>query len=1567
MKKINAFLMLVLAMMTWNFARAQVTTIFTETMGSVSATTTIAAHETANGFDNDGYTMSGTADLRNNTNSTGYTGASGVANVFITSTVDRFFMIEGINTTGYTSLSLSLGHHKSTTTGNNELAIEVSSDGNNWAALTYSRPTGAGTANWRLIEPTGTIPATANLRIRFRQTSSTIQFRIDDIKLTGTLSASPTLSVSSLTDFGTQCTGGTYGPNSFTVTGSNLTGNVSLAALEGFAYSLTSGGAYTSTLSLTPSSGSLDQEVFVRFSPTLAQSYSGNIVVSGGGATSVNRSVTGIGTGAVSAVVSSSAANSIGNTTATLNANLSTLGTCPSTTEKGFVYSLTSANATPIVGGSGVTKVEVAGIATGTYSHALSSLSGNSGYSFRAYVYNGSTYTYGDVLTFSTTSPATKLAFGTSPPVTAFVNSNLTSFTLEAQRSDNSLDTEFNGNITIAKASGSGAISGTLTVAAVSGVATFSNIQFDAIDTYTISASAAGLTGVTSGNVVVSALPETIAAWNFNGQSSPATFAATTYNANLVNASSQSNITRGAGATSSAGSNSFRTTGFQNNGISTANTDYFQVTLSPANGFELSLSTIDAFFAGTATFYGNPGVTSQFAYSLDGTNFTLIGSSVTSTSLTLEQINLSGISQLQNIAVGTTVTLRYYASGQTTTGGWGFSSPNASTDGLKIGGYIQAGLAVPEITVSETTLNNFAYIFGEGPSAQQSFTVGGTNLTNNMVITAPASYEISTIAGAGFTATSPITITPSSGNVNQEIYIRLKTNLTVGDYDGQSIQVESNGADSKSVTLNGDVFTTNPTTQASNIVFSSVGSNSINLTWTSGNGVNRIVKMNTSNSFTNPVNGNNYVANAVYAGGEQTIYNNNGNSVTVTDLNPSTTYWFRVYEYNNTGTFTRYMVSTATNNPLSTTTTDAPWEDFETTNTKTSYVAGNVICKAGSWNMTDALLGTSASDRKNGLKSVRVQNVGFIQTNFDIADGIGIVNVAHARYGSDAVASWVLKVSNDGGTTWTAFVSDPVESSTTTLETATFNVNVPGNVRLRLEKLSGGNRLSWDDIYITNYSPTSIEWTGASSTNWSTPGNWNPASVPDATKDVEIPNVANKPIIGTGTDALAKNITLASGATLTINQGGTLTVAQDLSNNGTITVKSTAAGDGSLITNTISGSGSYKIERFLAASKWHLISSPITNAMSGIFAGIWLRPYNETTNAFGAYITPTNIPLTVGQGFSNWTNNNEVRTFSGTVNNGAIGPINLPRTNLGWNLIGNPYPSAINWDAASGWNKNNVANSVYVWNNNQYATYINGLGANGGSEFIPMGQGFFVQALSGGGTISMNNNVRVHNSVAFMKNSDPANIIRVKVATENNADESVIAIRSGVMDEFDYQFDATKLRGDASAPQLYTKKAETEAVICAYSDLFKVFGQFVYFEPAEYTEHVLIYTHTIDEPGVPVLFDHITGATIYPNVPYTFTPSTQNLNKRFEFIKASTTGIQENSSADVMVWQSDKKLHIHNLGNEILKEVNVYDMQGRLVFVGNQHISSLSHLTTAPYVVHVVTNQQTIIRKIVLR
>jgi hypothetical protein len=186
---------------------------------------------------------------------------------------------------------------------------------------------------------------------------------------------------------------------------------------------------------------------------------------------------------------------------------------------------------------------------------------------------------------------------------------------------------------------------------------------------------------------------QVVASWDFFGETSPATSTADVYSANL---DATNILTRGAGAVASSASNSFRTTGFQNNGISTANTDYFEFAVSAASGYTLSLTTIDARLAGTTTFAATPGVSSQFAYSLDGTTFTLIGTpTVTVGTPTTISVSLTGVPALQNLPASTTVTFRYYASGQTTTGGWGFNSPVLGQNGLAISGAICPILTAP--------------------------------------------------------------------------------------------------------------------------------------------------------------------------------------------------------------------------------------------------------------------------------------------------------------------------------------------------------------------------------------------------------------------------------------------------------------------------------------------------------------------------------------------------------------------------------------------------------------------------------------------------------------------------------------------------------------------------------------------------------------------------------------------------------------------------------------------------------------------------------------------------------
>jgi hypothetical protein len=303
---------------------------------------------------------------------------------------------------------------------------------------------------------------------------------------------------------------------------------------------------------------------------------------------------------------------------------------------------------------------------------------------------SGDTLTAGTSATFTVLAAPTQLAF-VGVPGTGSAGVNLASFTVEVRRADNSVDTNYVGNVTITKASGTGTLSGTTSVAVVSGVATFNAIQFDNASTYTLYANSGSFSQITSGNIVVSLVPVVLAGWDFFGQSAPTSVAATTFNSNLVSTSSLNLITRGPNAAASAGANSFRTVAFQNDGISTANTDYFQTTLKAVAGYSINISSITASVVGTASFSNSPGVSMQFAYSLDGTTFTLIGSPVNVTGTTpaaMPTISTTGVTALQNVSPGTTIYIRYYASGQTTTGGWGFSSATSGTNGLAFNGNI---------------------------------------------------------------------------------------------------------------------------------------------------------------------------------------------------------------------------------------------------------------------------------------------------------------------------------------------------------------------------------------------------------------------------------------------------------------------------------------------------------------------------------------------------------------------------------------------------------------------------------------------------------------------------------------------------------------------------------------------------------------------------------------------------------------------------------------------------------------------------------------------------------------
>ncbi len=213
------------------------------------------------------------------------------------------------------------------------------------------------------------------------------------------------------------------------------------------------------------------------------------------------------------------------------------------------------------------------------------------------------------------------------------------------------------------------------------------------------------------------------------------------------------------------------------------------------------------------------------------------------------------------------------------------------------------------------------------PSAAQHYYLSSANLTGNITIVIPAGYEISTDGGVNYLNASTSVSPGFSGN----IFVRLTG--TSGTWSG-NISHSSLGAETVNLYVYGIVTSesvTTPTVQASNIT-GYPAYTSITLEWTPGNGTYRLVKINTANSFSNPLDGSTYPANTYFIGtGEQVVYNGATeylegepyNGVTITNLTPNTVYWFRVYEYNGTGIDSKYLTTTATNNPKAVTTTSA--------------------------------------------------------------------------------------------------------------------------------------------------------------------------------------------------------------------------------------------------------------------------------------------------------------------------------------------------------------------------------------------------------------------------------------------------------------------------------------------------------------------------------------------------------------------------------------------------------------------------------------------------------------------
>lgn len=442
-----------------------------------------------------------------------------------------------------------------------------------------------------------------------------------------------------------------------------------------------------------------------------------------------------------------------------------------------------------------------------------------------------------------------------------------------------------------------------------------------------------------------------------------------------------------------------------------------------------------------------------------------------------------------------------------------------------------------------------------------------------------------------------------------------------------------------------------------------------------------------------------------------------------------------------------------------------------------------------------------------------------------------------------------------------------------------------------------------------------------------------------------------------GTDAV---VTIGVGASISLGTAATTGNNLTTAANTSLVIESTASGSGSLICG---GTPNATVNRYITDNEWHLVT-PITNTsnVSDFYLGApnltWLAKHNESDNSW-TYLTTIDSTISRPTGFSYWIDDGQgpqTIDFTGTLI-GADVTATLAKSGDGWNLIGNPFPSAIDWDGVSAGITNGTS---YVWDNDQsgylYSTGGTGpTGSGGGTtvgtlpdNIIPMGQGFFVQA-TGAGSFTIPAANRVHSSNAFIKSSNSTNesntsYIRIDMDGGYYGNTVFVGFPENGTDEFDINGDATKLYSSAENVQFFAVENGIELCVNANTPLNEGESKTVPLNMVQVTdgEYTLSFTDLDNmEEDISIVLedlkeDYTQNVRELPT--YTFSGSVGDAPNRFHLHFAwSPDGFEEDdqnvSGSEIRVYSYGKNISVvnnSNSSNDIISII-VYDIYGRQI------------------------------------